>query len=113
MQDGKKKRSLNPEIQFVLPNNRNEAGFSKHEVYDLKKIISANVRLFGALTIGNLGYLLSQYKSIFDPRSLLNHLLYPQDGSAHPFLLLVTEKSQRTHKKKQYITTSDVYDEKV
>ncbi len=108
---GKPKKWVLPEIQFVLPNNKNESGFSEHLVYDLKKILSANVRLFWAMTIGNMQYILEHYKTDFDPRALLNHLLYPQGAWQKPFLQLIKTKSKRTGKDKVYFSTSDIYNE--
>jgi hypothetical protein len=108
---GKPKKWVSPEVQFVLPNNKNESGFSEHLVYDLKKILSANVRLFWAMTIGNMQYILEHYKTRFDPRALLNHLLYPQDQWQKPFLQLIKTKSKRTGKDRVYFSTSDIYNE--
>ncbi len=108
---GKEKKYILPEVQFVLPGNRNESWFSTHLVYDLKKIISANVRLFWALTIGNIQYILEHYKTEFDPRALLNHLLYPQEHWQEPFLQLIKTKSKRTGKERAYFSTSDIYNE--
>ena len=104
-----KKRSIQPEIQFVLPKNKNEVGFSSHQVYDLKKVISANARLFGALTVSNLKFLLKEVSTGFDPRTMLQHLLYPQSGSTKPFLYILKAKSKHSRKEKFYITTSDVF----
>ncbi len=108
---GKEKKYISPEIQFVLPNNKNESWFSSHRVYDLKKIISANARLFWALTIGNIQYILEHYKTEFDPRELLNHLLYPQWHGEKPFLQLIKTKSERTGRERVYFSTSDIYNE--
>ena len=108
---GKPKKWVIPEIQFVLPNNKNESGFSEHLVYDLKKILSANVRIFGAMTIGNMQYILEHYETKFDPRALLNHLLYPQSQWQKPFLQLIKTKSKRTGKSRVYFSTSDIYNE--
>ena len=108
---GKSKKWVSPEIQFVLPNNKNESGFSEHLVYDLKKILSANVRLFWAMTIGNMQYILENYETKFDPRALLSHLLYPQSQWQKPFLQLIKTKSKRTGKTRVYFSTSDIYNE--
>ncbi len=103
-------KALIPEIQFVLPNNKNESWFSNHKIYDLKKVLSANARLFGWLTVWNIAYILKEYKTGFDPRLLLSHLLYPQDDTKKPFLYLLRRKSSRTGKEKTYFTTSEIYD---
>ena len=103
---GKRKRVI-PEIQFVLPNNKNESWFSRHQVYTFKKILSANARFFGWLTLWNFKYLLTHFETWFDARALLEHLLYPQDGEK-PFLYILQREWGKI-----YFTTSDVYEEKV
>jgi hypothetical protein len=105
--NGTKKR-MSPEIQFVLPDNKNEASFSSHEVYTLKKVISSNARLFGGLTMGNLKYIFEKYPTRFDPRALLKNLFYPQSHGERPFLIILKGKSA-VGKEKHYFTTSDVY----
>ncbi len=109
--NGKSTKVIQPEVQFVLPNNKNEAWFSSHKVYELKKVLSANVRLFGAITLWNLGYILAHFDAWFDKRSLLNHLLYPQDGKTKPFLCILQAKSKTTGRTKTYLSTTDVYEE--
>lgn len=42
------------EVQFVYTGNANESGFNKHEIYDLKKVLSAACRLMGTLTVANI-----------------------------------------------------------
>ncbi len=113
-----KKYTIKPEVQFVLPDNRNERWFASHEFYDLKKIISANVRLFGAVTLWNLGYILTHYPTGFSPKVLLWELLYPQRSEnsenskkwkRYPYLLPIQYRSKTTGRDKYYITTSDHY----
>lgn len=103
------KRKVFPEVQFVLPDNKNESGFSSHEVYSLKKILSANARLFGGLTMGNIKYILKKYPTRFDPRDLLGHLFYPPASGEPPFLLPLKEMSRSSGREKHYFTTSDIY----
>lgn len=109
---GKSRKSASPEIQFVLPWNKNEAGFSNHHIYDFKKILSANARLFGAITLWNLKYILSKYKTPIDPRALLNHLIYPQEWKNKPFLYILRARSTLNNELKTYFSTSDIYDVK-
>lgn len=112
LENGKRKRTVSPEIQFVLAWNRNEAGFSNHHIYDFKKILSANARLFGAITLWNLKYILAKYKTPIDPRALLAHLLYPQEWQKKPFLYILRAHSTINNELKTYFSTSDIYDVK-
>lgn len=87
------------EVQFVYTGNKNESGFNKHEIYDLKKILSAACRLMGTLTVGNIRVavretlrLLESNEKIgnrklnpLNEQSILIHLLYSKEE--HGFLI--------------------------
>lgn len=87
------------EVQFAYTGNKNESGFNKHEIYDLKKILSAACRLMGTLTVGNIKVavretlkLLENNRQVEDRRlnnlneqSILIHLLYSKEE--HGFLI--------------------------
>jgi hypothetical protein len=123
-----KRYSLKPEVRFVKSENRNESGFATHDIMDLKRVLTANARLFGALTLGNLRYILDKfpYENHEDgtpkttaeitksKHAILNHLLYPEkysDGSTaqYPFLLILSAKSTHSGEYKIYLTTNNAF----
>jgi hypothetical protein len=123
-----KRYTLNPEVRFVKSNNRNENGFASHDVMDLKRVLTAIVRLFGAITLGNLRYILEKfpYENHDDgsPKSppdimrsrhaILNHLLYPEKYSngksaKYPFLRILSTSSKQNGERKIYLTTNNAF----
>jgi hypothetical protein len=83
------------EVQIVLEHNANERNFSNHTVYDLKKIIAANARLFGPLTLNSLWYILEHYRPEwliwtgqfdFHRVALFSHLVHIEDAGKNAFL---------------------------
>ncbi len=112
------------ELQIVYTGNKNNSGFNKHEIYDLKKILSAVSRLVGTLSIGNIKVAIRETLKIleegnkqegdkkvrhqlfnrFTEESILSHLLYPnRDGIT--FL-----RPMRIQSELRFIT-EDVYNE--
>ena len=80
------------EIQFVHIGNKNESGLNKHEIYDLKKVLSAVCRLLGTLSIGNIKVAIKDIgkKSWINEHAILHHLLFPKnDGKdeEHGFIV--------------------------
>lgn len=65
------------EIQVVLAGNKNESGYSKHEIYDTKKIISAISRLFWYITLEDIKVIIHHFwlKSWLKERGILYHLI--------------------------------------
>ena len=127
-----KQYTLKPEVRFVKSGNRNESGFAAHDVMDLKRVITANVRLFGALTLGNLRYILDKFpyenhadgtpkttaEIIKSRHAMLDHLLYPEGfgpgnfnsetSMPHPFLRILSNRSTQSGEQKIYLTTNNV-----
>ncbi|MDD2916262.1 MAG: hypothetical protein PHH70_00250 [Candidatus Gracilibacteria bacterium] len=89
------------EVQFVYTGNKNESGFNKHEIYDLKKLLSAVCRLMGSLTVGNIKLAIRETLKVLhendkrrggllnplNEKSILAHLLYSK--KEHGFLMSV------------------------
>jgi len=84
----------------VYTGNKNESGFNKHEIYDLKKTLSAVCRLLGTLTVGNIKFAVREILEILKEsdqkgknkslnslteQSILIHLLY--SDNEHGFLV--------------------------
>lgn len=74
------------EIQFVYTGNKNESGLKRHEVYDAKKILTADTHLLSALPISQVKRVVngiicpldSQHAPIH-PNVVINHLLFPRE----------------------------------
>lgn len=93
------------EVQFVYVWNENESWFSKHEIYDTKKILSVISRLFWYLTLEDIKIIINWIwvKSYIPENEILNHLISPKDGK--PYLIKMEISWTQNH----YFTTSDVY----
>jgi hypothetical protein len=98
------------EIQFVHTGNKNESGLNKHEIYDLKKILSAVCRLLWALSVGNIKVAIKEIgkKSWINEHAILHHLLFPKNDwkdEEHGFLIPI-----RLNGELRFIT-KDIYRE--
>lgn len=98
------------EVQFIHIGNRNESGLNKHEIYDLKKILSAVCRLMGTLSIGNIKVAIKEIgkKSGINEHAILHHLLFPkkdEKDAEHGFLMPI-----HLDKELRFIT-KDIYRE--
>ncbi len=51
-----------PEIQFVLPDNKNNVGLAHHDIYHIRRVLLANIRLFWILTEWNLKDIIIKYE---------------------------------------------------
>lgn len=97
--------------------NKNEAGFNKHEIYDMKKVLSLVARLLGCLTIGNIKVAVNELGLLsgMSEEAILHHLFFPKeskcfkngvltiDENHHGFLIPLTIGDQI------YFTTEDIY----
>lgn len=65
------------EIQVVLARNKNESWYSKHEIYDAKKYISAISRLFWYTTLEDIKVIIHHFwlKSWLKEKGILYHLI--------------------------------------
>jgi len=72
--------NLGVEVQFVNISNKNEAGFNKHEIYDMKKVLSLVARLMGTLTIGNIKVAINEIGLLsgYSEEAILHHLFFPK-----------------------------------
>lgn len=98
------------EVQFIHAGNKNESGLNKHEIYDLKKILSAVCRLLGTLSIGNIKVAIKEVgkKSGINEHAILQHLLFPkkdEKDAEYGFLIPI-----RINKELRFIT-KDIYRE--
>ncbi|MCK9271951.1 hypothetical protein M0P65_00190 [Candidatus Gracilibacteria bacterium] len=99
------------EIQVVLARNKNESGYSKHEIYDAKKYISAISRLFGYTTLEDIKVIIHHFglKSGLKEKGILYHLIASKKGKPS---FLMRAKIDGCGKC-DYFLSRDIYSEKL
>lgn len=105
------KSSIPFEVQFVYANNKNESGYSKHEIYDLKKYISAISRLFWYITLEQIKILIHYFglKSWL-PEEWILYNLFKSKRWKKSFLMKANFPNCRWQ---QFYLSRDIYDEKL
>lgn len=100
------------EIQIVYTWNKNESWYNKHEIYDLKKYISAISRLFGYITLEQIKWLIKHFwlKSWLEEKWILFHLL---NTSKWKKSFLMKARFTSKWKTNNYFLSRDIYDEKL
>ena len=85
------------EIQVVYVWNKNESGYSKHEIYDSKKLLSVLSRLFWYVTLADIKLIIQEIwiKSWLPEMWILYYLLAPKNKKSSSYLLQLKNHCDR------------------
>ncbi|EKE26908.1 MAG: hypothetical protein ACD_4C00125G0006 [uncultured bacterium (gcode 4)] len=95
------------EVQFVYVWNKNESWFSKHEIYDSKKLLWVISRLIWYLTLDDIKLIINEValKSWLPEEWILHHLMVPKSKKDKSYLMKMDIPGTQGY----YFTTREVH----